>query len=498
MAHSSSDPVTRHCCPTLLRSLCHGVCHRLPLSQTPSVTPLPYGFRVVSATLEAKNEATMEEAHAALTVLRRFVRSADPQSVSGDEARRMVEFYAEIERIGASGVALFLPVVLETGSHAKAGYGSAADWLSAVSGTSAGAAKGRLAAARSAAATPVLTEALHEGELSPQQLEMVTKTAVEAPEATQELLGLVEQGASHQELSDAASRLRAGARRRETERVRRARVHAHRHVRVHQDEGGGIRGEFFCDEVVWAGVAPLIEARAKELWRAAGSKSGEPLEAYRLDAMIELLGSSDRSGRDSTTGAADTGTADTGTEGGPDTHGARPHTLVVIDAAALRRGTTEGDELCEIEGIGPISVEAAIELIGAGSLQFLVREGVDIRTVTKTTRVVAQLIDMALIVRDRTCARPGCGKRLGLERDHWQVDFHEDGPTELHNLVRLCPSCHDMKTNGGWRLTGGPGHWGWEPPPNPPSAGRIARNRKVAAAKGRARRSADRNKPRRT
>jgi hypothetical protein len=39
-------------------------------------------------------------------------------------------------------------------------------------------------------------------------------------------------------------------------------------------------------------------------------------------------------------------------------------------------------------------------------------------------------------VRDRTCAVPGCGKRLGLERDHRGVDFSDDGPTELDNLVR--------------------------------------------------------------
>ena len=107
-------------------------------------------------------------------------------------------------------------------------------------------------------------------------------------------------------------------------------------------------------------------------------------------------------------------------------------------------------------------------------MQYLVREGFDITTVTKSTRVVAQCIDMALLVRDRTCVVPGCGRRLGLERDHFKIDYGDSGPTELKNLARLCTLHHDMKTHGGWRLRGGPGHWGWIPPAQPPSAGRIA------------------------
>ena len=150
--------------------------------------------------------------------------------------------------------------------------------------------------------------------------------------------------------------------------------------------------------------------------------------------------------------------------------GPRPRTLIIVNAESLRRGTTEGDELCEIEGIGPVSVAAAKELLSEGGFQYLVKEGFDIKTVTRSTRVVANCIDMALVVRDRVCARPGCGNRLGLERDHRQLDYGNDGPTELDNLVRLCPSCHRLKTDGGWRLEGRPGAWKWVAPAKPPSA----------------------------
>lgn len=398
--------------------------------------------------------------------MQRLVRRAKPRDLSGDQARSLVALFAEAERAAASGIALFAPVVVETGSYAKDGHGSAADWLGSLAGSSSGAAKGRLAAAECAASTPVLAEALRGADVSTDQLKLIATSAAESPEATRDLLDLVGQGASHRELSDAAARMRAAARCRETERARRARVRANRHFRWHQDDAGGIRGEFLCEEVEWARVAPILERSAKERWKVAGSRVGDSLDAHRMDAFVELMGGSTGSG-----------------------NGARPHALVIIDAEALRRGTTRGDELCEIEGVGPVSVAAATELLSEGGLQYLVREGFDIRTVTKTSRTVASCVDMALIVRDRTCAVPGCGKRLGLERDHWRVDFGDDGPTELANLVRLCPAHHALKTHGGWRLEGGPGSWKWIAPANPQSAHHIARTRKVAAARNRPRRT---------
>jgi len=130
---------------------------------------------------------------AAVHQIQEVLRSATPESVSGDQARRFVELFAEAEMAGASGIALFTPVVVETGSFAKEGHASAQDWLGALSGSSAGAAKGRLAAAERAAVDPSLTEALHEGGLSSAQLEVVTKAAAEAPESTPNLLELLDQ-----------------------------------------------------------------------------------------------------------------------------------------------------------------------------------------------------------------------------------------------------------------------------------------------------------------
>ena len=436
-----------------------------------STTPVLVTARI------ADELASLDEA---LGRFRHVVRTVAPASLSGDEAKALVGRFAEGARLCASGIALFSPVVAASGAFAKEGHGSAQDWLGSVSGTSAGVAKGRLAAGARAATDPLLTEALKDGELSADQLEVVTKTLSDVPDASAELIELVEAGASHQELRDAAASLKDGARRCQDERLRRARVHARRHLRWHQDEEGGIRGEFLCDEVAWARVSPRLEAEAKARWKAAGGGGGaESLAAHRLDAFIDLMA------QEESKGAGGSG-ASKGSKGS----GAAPRAIVIIEAEALRRGTTQTGEICEIEGIGPVSVEAATELIGESALHYVVREGFDIKTVTKSTRDAGIALEVALLVRDRTCAVPHCAKHLGLETDHREVDFEDDGPTELDNLVRLCPEHHALKTYGGWRLEGSPGHWKWIAPAHPKSATYIARARRLAAAKAEARRAA--------
>jgi HNH endonuclease len=446
-----------------------------------------------TATASPSEAALLADVTRAVESLRGVARHSVPGALSGRVAQELVALLSEAERAAASGVALLAPRVVETGEYTRSGHGSAADWLGSLSGSSSGAAKGRLAAATRAAKDPRLTEALHAGDLSTSQLALVTKTSAEVPHAAGDLLELVDQGASHKELSDAATKLRAASRSREDERRRRARVHTNRHFRWGQDEHGGIRGAFFCDEVEFARIAPRLEAEAKARWKAAGS-GGDSLEAHRLDAFIDLMGGGSGwaggGDGDDDEGGEDRGGPGPGRGGGSGKvsgpRPAAPRTLIIVNAESLRRGSTEGDELCEIEGIGPVSVAAATELLSEGGFQYLVKEGFDIKTVTKSTRAVANCIDMALIVRDRVCARPGCGNSLGLERDHWRLDYGNDGPTELDNLARLCPECHRLKTDGGWRLEGRPGAWRWVAPATPPSAQQMARARKVAVAKAKA------------
>jgi hypothetical protein len=406
------------------------------------------------------NAAPWDRLRSALRTVREVIGSLEPGTVSGEEALELANLLGETERAAASGMARLTPRVIQTGAFAKAGFGSAQDWLAAVSGTSSSSARSRLAAAEHAARSPELSRPIRQGRLSAPEIGILAHSAVEAPEALGDLVELATGSSSFKELSDAASAAKCAARSKESARLRRARVHRTRHLRWRQDERGGVRGEFLCDEVVWARVASVLEAKTKARAKAAGGSSEDSFDAHRLDTFVELL--------EASANAAN---------GRP----SRTHALVVVDAAALRRGSLAHGERCEIEGIGSVSVEAAIELLGEGMARFVMTSGRDVTSVTSSTRWIPPSTEAALVVRDRCCVVPGCGKRLGLEIDHCEVDYADGGPTTFENLARLCPEHHDMKTHGGWKLVRAKGRWRWLAPEHPPSAGRIARERRLAA-----------------
>jgi hypothetical protein len=72
----------------------------------------------------------------------------------------------------------------------------------------------------------------------------------------------------------------------------------------------------------------------------------------------------------------------------------------------------------------------------------------------RTTRTVSRRLRRALEHRDHgTCVVPGCGATRGLHAHHivhWEIG----GPTELHNLVLVCPYHHRMHHRGEITITG--------------------------------------------
>ena len=71
----------------------------------------------------------------------------------------------------------------------------------------------------------------------------------------------------------------------------------------------------------------------------------------------------------------------------------------------------------------------------------------------RATRTVNRRQRRALEHRHPTCAIPGCGATRGLHAHHL-VHWENGGPTELSNLVLLCPFHHRMHHKGGITLTG--------------------------------------------
>ncbi|MEE3751354.1 HNH endonuclease signature motif containing protein [Mycobacterium intracellulare] len=71
----------------------------------------------------------------------------------------------------------------------------------------------------------------------------------------------------------------------------------------------------------------------------------------------------------------------------------------------------------------------------------------------RATRVINRRLRRALEYRDRTCAVPGCGATRGLHAHHiWH--WEDGGPTELANLVLVCPYHHRLHHRGVITITG--------------------------------------------
>ena len=74
----------------------------------------------------------------------------------------------------------------------------------------------------------------------------------------------------------------------------------------------------------------------------------------------------------------------------------------------------------------------------------------------RATRVISRRLRRALEHRHPSCAVPGCGATRGLHAHHIR-HWEDGGPTELANLVLLCPFHHRLHHRGVITITG-PAH----------------------------------------
>ena len=71
----------------------------------------------------------------------------------------------------------------------------------------------------------------------------------------------------------------------------------------------------------------------------------------------------------------------------------------------------------------------------------------------RATRVINRRLRRALEHRHPTCAVPGCGATRGLHAHHIR-HWEDGGPTELDNLVLVCPYHHRLHHRGVITITG--------------------------------------------
>jgi Domain of unknown function (DUF222)/HNH endonuclease len=130
---------------------------------------------------------------------------------------------------------------------------------------------------------------------------------------------------------------------------------------------------------------------------------------------------------------------------------ARPHgqhTTVVVHLDAK-------DKVAQLH-LGPLLADAERRYLTCDATceVWFEREGQPIGA-GRATRVISRRLRRALEYRHSTCAVPGCGATRGLHAHHIR-HWEDGGPTELDNLVLLCPYHHRLHHRGVITITGPP------------------------------------------
>jgi Domain of unknown function (DUF222) len=396
------------------------------------------------ACAELPGPLTLGDVRECLVKIRAYLSYLDPGSLSGTEANEILEVFAKVERVGVAGKMVVAPVSCEAATWRQEGHRSAAGFLAEKTGTSVGEATGVLETAAALAELPETAMCLLQGEFSEKQIRAVASAASVHREAEGELL-------------EAAARMGLKGLERRCEEIRSlhsyetdelARYNAvrqSRFLRHRRHRDGSFRLEARLTPDAGARLMEAVAAKAQVFFEGA-RETGlyESAAAYAADGLVSL---------------ADDALIGEGTGIG------RPHVTLRVDVSSLGRGERQGDETCEIDGVGPVPLATARRLMGDAVLKVVIRDGRDPRSVCALGRSLPAAVAVALEERDPGCQVPGCDHREFLEVHHL-VPFGEGGPTRLDNLVRICRWHHDLVTYEGWRIEREVGGWGWHPPPD--------------------------------
>ena len=457
-------------------------------------------------------EVSADSLSEAIALLEAFVAEFEPGRYSGDDAAVLVERFTLGEHLCATGKALAAKRAAETELHRRDGHRSAAEWLARKTGESLGHAAGSLQLADQMEDHPGLGDALRSGELSHARAHKVADVLKLDPDSEDELLKAAQDRTeTNRQLADRCLRAKAKARSAEDSRAHYEGIRKARHLTHYTDRDGAFRLEgLFTPDAGAKVLAALKPTRTAIFDEARRLGLRERPEAYEADALVALLTGQrpplspvDGSPADGGTAQAASGQGRTKTDERADSRQAngradsertnsdqanertssertrtecRPTAVpppasvhLRVDLAALRRGSIEDGECCEIPGVGPVPIETARSVLGDAIVQLVITKGKDIATVCNLGRSVPVPVQTALNERDLTCVVPGCDVRDGLETDHRIIPFIDDGETALWNLSKLCSWHHYLKTYKGFRVEGGPGEWRWIPPEDPSS-----------------------------
>ncbi len=367
----------------------------------------------------------------------------EPDAVPSSDAVPVWEAFDAAARKVNAMATLMARRVEESRAWARRGDRSAAEFMAKRSGNSVAATRAQLDVSRKAEDLPPVAGALRTGTLSGAQAVLVVEGASANPDAAERLLETAARG-SLKELRDEVLRVRAAA---DPDPVTtQRRIHSRRAYRSWLDAEGawhaGLHGTAIAGARFEARLKTLIE---EEFAKARAEARHEPREAYAFDAVMALA---ER-------------TAD------PESKKQKPRftTIVRVEFDALRRGTLEDGDTCDIPGLGPISVSSARELLGESILKLVITKGTDVLNVTHLGRGATAAQKVALLWSSPMCSVEGC-THAAREIDH-REPYADNPQTRLDNLDALCKYHHALKTHDGWALVEGAGKRAMVPPGDP-------------------------------
>ncbi|MGH9098156.1 MAG: HNH endonuclease signature motif containing protein [Acidimicrobiales bacterium] len=417
----------------------------------------------------ATQQPTTNQVNRALDVIASFVESFEPGRYSGGDAADLVTRFARGERLCAAGKTLAARRAADAHQHQHGGHRTPAHWLAEATGESVGDAIDVLSLGDSLAAHPGIDSAYRGGKLSRSKAKAISGALRVNPGAEDELVATAE-GDTARQVRDRCQRARAQGWSRQDAKARYDAIQKDRSCRTWTDtETGAFRLDARLTPDAGAALKAALGLESDRVFhRARRAGHHESPEAYAADALVALV---TRDPGRSTATSSDDQSPNGGRPTTKGSKGTRALVHVRVDLDALRTGVVGPHGICEIPGVGPIPVDTARELMGDALCELVITNGIDVTTITKMGRAIPAALRRALDERDATCVVPGCDAVTGLEIDHRIVEVHDNGPTAMWNLAKLCAHHHDLRHHGGFTLAGGPGNWRWIPPggdPGPP------------------------------
>jgi hypothetical protein len=358
-----------------------------------------------------------------------WVAELEPGVYAGDDALRVLDVLSDVKRLAGAAESLMAARVASCDAWKESGDRSAAHWLARRTGISIAEAKAKLETADRLRELPATAEAFRAGRLSDQQAREVVAGATADPASESDLLGAAAEE-SLNELRNVSRRAQAAG---EDEEQRRKRVHRQRRLRKWVSSDGQYHLTFVGapehGAEINATLAPFTEAAFQH---ARKNDEHEPLEAYAADGFVAMVRAA----------------ADGGNENVERSRARNTKVVVVVDIEALRRGYTEGDEMCEIRGVGPVPVDAARRLLGDAALAIVIKDGVNVMNVTHLGRNLTAHQQTVVEWWGLRCEVKGCDCRDFVDVHHL-FEYVRSGHTRLDELRVYCKH-HHRAEHGGW------------------------------------------------